>query len=182
MDQKINIITRPYKKADFTREYELGYQFYTDDEIFENYNCFFKKLPSVYKNLISQNFPLIKEDIDFMKGCDCILVTIHKTEVYEPWHFPFNAKIFYLKTNAENSNNMYNILSIEESLAYSDYYWKNQQIEFNSVIYQIMSLRELSLGFLTNHIPVLKYSYKLIAERLQGYWGLRTMPTRIDIY
>lgn len=127
----------------------------------KNLKIFFENLPHVYYDLLSQNFPLLKDKLPPFGGATKILIV-----------FDVNIQIFYLKSKEEedikieifpkSENRVPDIFSIDFE----------KGVKFDGRKYDMISASTKALSFIYEELPMFNYVYKMLDDSLKTYFAV----------
>ena len=133
---------------------------------------FFENLPHVYYDLLSLNFPLLKDNLPIFRGVSRILIAFDVNEKYTTHHDAPKIQIFYLKNREESGikievfpkseNRVPDVLSIDFE----------KGIDFDGRKYEIISAYIQALNFMCEDLPMFNYVYKMLGKSIKSYFAV----------
>ena len=133
---------------------------------------FFENLPHVYYDLLSLNFPLLKDKLSIFRGVSRILIAFDVNEKYTMHHDVPKIQIFYLKNREESGikievfpkseNRVPDVLSIDFE----------KGVDLDGRKYEIISAYIQALNFMCEDLPMFNYVYKILENSLKTYFAV----------
>ena len=137
----------------------------------KNLKIFFENLPQVYYDLLSQNFPLLKDKLPPFGGASKILIVFDVKVEYTSHHDASKIQIFYLKSRKESGIKIEVFPKSEKGVpeAFSIDFEKGVEIDGRK--YEIISASTGVLNFIYEDLPVFNYVYKMLEDCLKNYFA-----------
>ena len=152
------------------KDYSIAF---SPEAIEKNLKTFFEEnLPQVYHDLLSTNFPLLKDKIPPFGGASKVLIAFEVKEEYTSHHDAPKIEILYLKNREESGINI-NVFPKSEKRVpgvFSIDFEKG--MEFNGRKYDIISASTEVLNFIYEDLPMFNYAYKMLEDCLKTYFAV----------
>ncbi len=136
--------------------------------------AFFENLPHVYYDLLSLNFPLLKDKLSIFRGVSRILIAFDVNEKYTMHHDVPKIQIFYLKNREESGikievfpkseNRVPDVLSIDFDF--------EKGVDLDGRRYEIISAYIQALNFMCEDLPMFNYVYKMLGKSIKSYFAV----------
>ena len=132
---------------------------------------FFENLPYVYYDLLSLNFPLLKDNLPIFRDVSRILIAFDVNEEYTTHHDAPKIQIFYLK-NREESGIKIEVFPKSENrvpdMLSTDFDFE-KGVDLDGRKYEIISAYIQALNFMCEDLPMFNYVYKMLEDSLKTY-------------
>jgi len=172
--EKINKVYVPHDFSRIQGRSGLIWNVFSPHDLEANLKIFFDNLPEVYEEIVSNNFPMIKEKIKMFYGASKTIVTFDAKDIYESHQDSPSYKLFHLK--AENPNRAYEIQvykegddSLPENLLERN---PRDKFEINGIKYNLVAYRHGILHFIFDDLPMFNFVYGLITDNLKEYFNV----------
>lgn len=153
-------ITRPYNPKDFHRlKNSRVREVFSKKDAEQNVKTFFENLPSVYKTILGNNFPILKNELSLFSKADKIIIT--------PTY-----KMFYLKSGNKNVGRSIEVLTNKQTEEFNNFDWEKREIDYQKNKYKVVSVRSSVLDFINEDTPMLDFVYHLLDDRLKEYFKI----------
>jgi hypothetical protein len=167
-------IIRPYAPKDYSRLEKLGgwiWNVFSPETLEKNLRVFFENLPTAYNQIISTNFPDIKDDLSLFNNVSLEVVLFSAKE--EAKAFTDGPIIGFFGLSSPDENKQKIILSRRESageLANLSLKKFRENIVFDGKKYTVSSASEGVLDFIFDDTPMLNFVYHLIKNYLKDHF------------
>jgi len=168
-NQGVTKIERVYLPKDYSR-LRRGNEIWnllSPEAVEKILKTFFENLPHVYYDLLSLNFPLLKDNLPIFRGVSRILIAFDVNEKYTTHHDAPKIQIFYLKNREESGikievfpkseNRVPDVLSIDFE----------KGVDLDGRKYEIISAYIQALNFMCEDLPMFNYVYKMLEDSLK---------------
>lgn len=175
-NQGVKKIERVYFPKDYSR-LRRGNEIWNllSPEAVEKFlKTFFGNLPHVYYDLLSLNFPLLKDNLPIFRGVSRILIAFDVNEEYTTHHDAPKIQIFYLKNREESGikievfpkseNRVPDMLSIDFDF--------EKGVDLDGRKYEISSAYIQALNFMCEDLPMFNYVYKMLGKSIKSYFAV----------
>ena len=153
-------ITRPYNPKDFHRlKNSKVREVFSKKDAEQNLKTFFENLPSVYKTILGNNFPILENELSLFSKADKIIVT--------PTY-----KMFYLKSGNKNVGRSIEVLTNKQTEEFNNFDWEKREIDYQKNKYKVVSVRSSVLDFIYEDTPLLDFVYHLLDDRFKEYFKI----------
>ncbi|MGD0159631.1 MAG: DUF4365 domain-containing protein [Candidatus Bathyarchaeia archaeon] len=166
-------IARPYERKDFSRARELGnwvWNVFSPEALERNLGIFFDNLPTVYNQIISTNFPNVK-DLSLFDNATLEAVLFSAKKEVKAFTDRPTVEFFGLSCPTDNEQRIF--LSRKESagelanISFRDF---GKTVVFKGKSYTMTSARQCALDFIFEDTPMLDFVYGLIEEYLKEHF------------
>lgn len=160
-------ILRPYTKKDLLRlnnTNTLIFNTFSKKDLEKNVKTFFQYFLDEYKTIIQNNFPLMKEELDFFGEANLILINT-KTKGNYKHDEELTITFYYLKSieNKTEKEIIYNH-NIDNNLT------PNKVISINDNRYKILKTSNQNLSFIFEDTPMHSFIYCFLEEELEKHF------------
>jgi len=175
-NEGITNIKRIYRKQDFNRlrkcKSHLKWNVYSVADLEENLKIFFKNLPTAFNDVINENFPLLKKEMDFFKKFNRILVVFDAKEKYENGESPI-VKIYYLVDPDEKSDKIDIYKEGEKEIPKVIYSVFGGMLKLNGKMCKVIEWdTDANFHFIFDEIPLSNYIYHILEKRFEEYFKI----------
>lgn len=167
-------IFRPYAPKDYSRLEKSGgwiWNVFSPEMLEKNLRVFFENLPTAYNQIISTNFPDIKDDLRLFDNVTLEVVLFSAKE--EAKAFTDQPIIGFFGLSSPDQNKQKIILSRRESageLANLSLEKFRENIVFDGKNYVMISASEGVLDFIFDDTPMLSFVYHLIENYMKNHF------------
>ncbi len=171
--QKGKDVQRPYIPKDFTRLVGKAgwvWSVFSKKDADRNLQIFFENLPQVYQLLIHNNFPFMGKELSLFGEATTIAVSWTVREEYQGYESGPIYNIFYLISEQDTPPHIITNLTDEESRLLFNFDFKKPDIDLRGRKYKVVSYTSGVLDFLYESTPMLNFIYRIVKERLKGYF------------
>lgn len=171
----IKEIDRVYAPRDYSRlkrDVRWIWNDFSSDAVKRNIKIFFDNLPKVYADLVSHNFPEIKEELPLFEDVTRVIVIFNVREEYKSFQDSPKIQFFYL--NSENQDSLeievYKEGENKELPKISDENFE-KDVKINGRNYKLISMSIGILDFIYEDLPMFNFVYKILEENLKRYFN-----------
>lgn len=169
-EQNIQEIGRVYLKKDWGRCKKWVFDVYSPEVLAKNLEIFFTNLPNVYEDIISNNFPDIKEKLPLFRNADKIIIIYSCKEQYENGEHP-SLTTYFLKSEQPEKEMISLYKEGEITMpTFQQIREMGGQIELGANTYKLISMSNQVLRFIYDDLPMLDYIYNMIEENIKHYF------------
>jgi hypothetical protein len=148
----------------------LIWNVHSPEAVKNNLKIFFDNLPTVYDELILQNFPKIKDKLPLFRDVAKVIIIFKVKEEYKSFKDSPQIKSFYLSDGSKDH--------LEFEIYESD---ENKQIEstldtglmkdinLSGKQYKLISTSVSILDFIYEDLPMFNFIYKILEENIKNY-------------
>ena len=166
-------ITRPYNPKNFHRlKNSMVWEVFSKKDAEQNLKTFFENLPSVYKTILGNNFPILKNELSLFSKADKIIVTFAVKDEYKSFQDRPSYKMFYLKSENENVERSIVVLTNKQTEEFNNVDWEKREIDYQKNKYKVVSIRSSVLDFIYEDTPMLDFVYHLLDDRLKEFFKI----------
>ena len=164
-------VDRLYKKADRSRIAKVGSHWIWDEfskqDAETNLRTVFDNLPDAYAQIVRNNFPTLKEELDLFEQANAIYVSADIKDTYTDFTSGPTYRMYYVH---ESGRKKRSIEFIDETSAqkYEELVWSKEKRA--NAPYQLISANHSSLDFLYSDTPLLDLIYNILTTRLKNYF------------
>lgn len=173
--QNLSEIDRIYHPPDYSRlkKGDSSYNAYTQEEIKENIEIFFKNLPDIYQQILDINFPIFSKNLPLFNGATTILIELDLKESYSRDFLESPAAIIYgLKRDAEKELRIIYYEKSENKMPpRPNTELREEGVEFDGKLYEIASWQWTRLDFIFKDSPLLNYVYNMLWGNLNEHFN-----------
>jgi hypothetical protein len=171
-NQGVKKIERVYFPKDYSRlRSSFVWNLLSPEAVEKILKTFFENLPQVYEDLLSQNFPLLKDKLPPFGGASKILIVFDVKEVYTSHHDLPKIEIFYLKSREESGIKIEVFPKSERRVPDVFSIDFESGVEFDGRKYEIISASTKALNFIYEDLPMFNYVYKMLEDCLKNYFA-----------
>lgn len=172
--QGVEKIERVYLQKDFSRfggKTGWIWNVFSPDVIEKNLIAFFRNLSKAYDQVVTLNFPKIKEDLPIFGAASKTIVLFDVKENYKALRDAPSIEFFHLKTDEPDDYDI-ELYRKDKGPGLS---WKclGKKIEIAKKEYTMISGRSSILDFIYDDLPMFNFIYELLKENLKGYFKMR---------
>jgi len=168
-------IDRIYSPKDYSRLRESGgwvWNLLSPYAVENNLKIFFDNLPKVYNDVVSENFPDIREELPLFGDASRVIVLFSVNEEYKEFRDRPKIDIYYLR--AEDQDEL--VIEIhrkEKSKELPDLSWEylGKDIKINGKKHRLISGSVGVLDFIYDEFPMLNFVYKILERNLERYFS-----------
>jgi hypothetical protein len=163
-NQGVTKIERVYLPKDYSR-----FKILSPEAVEKNLKTFFENLPHAYYDLLSLNFPLLKDKLLLFGGASRILIVFDIKEEYTSHHYSPKIQIYCLKSREESGIKIEVFPKSERRVpdVFSIDFEKG--MEFDGRRYDIISA---CTKVLSEELPMFSYVYKMLEDSLKNYFAM----------
>ena len=170
-NQGVTKIERVYLPKDYSglRRGNEIWNLLSPEAVEKNLKIFFENLPHVYYDLLSLNFPLLKDKLPPFGGASRILIVFDIKEEYTSHHNSPKIQIYCLKSREESGIKIEVFPKSEKRVpdVFSIDFEKG--MEFDGRKYDIISA---CTKVLSEELPMFSYVYKMLEDSLKNYFAV----------
>ncbi len=167
-------ITRPYNPKDFHRfKNSMVWEVFSKKDAEQNVETFFENLPSVYKTILGNNFPILKTELSLFSKADKIIITFAVKDEYKSFQDRPTYKMFYLKYENKNVERSIEVLTDKQAEEFNNFDWEKREIDYQKNKYKVVSICSSVLDFIYEDTPMLDFVYHLLDDRLKEYFKIQ---------
>ncbi len=173
--REIKDINRVYSPKDYSRLKDGSgwiWNTFSPDAVKNNLRIFFDSLPKVYSELMSHNFPEIKEKLLLFKGISKVMIKFDVKEEYKSFQDSPKIQFFYLSDGSKDGLEVeiYEEGENEEVPEISHENFK-KEVKTNGKKYKLISMSTGILDFIYDDLPMFNFIYKILEENLKSYFN-----------
>jgi len=157
---------------------------YTPDEIEKKVNFFFQNLPKVYELIVDNHFSEFAENLLFFNGSTTLLIELDLKDQESRNLFDFHyITIYGLQNDEEKELNIQIFSKSQNKMPPRPNPELNKNgLEFNGKQYKIVYWIWRRLDFLFKDLPILRFAYEMIIEKLLHYKKIHDIFNFIRIF
>jgi hypothetical protein len=174
--KKLNLpVARVYRKPDFSRlssRAGLVWNKYSKKDAEHNFRIIIENLQMAYEAVRGNNFPTLKEELDFFGDSDRLFVHFTAKENYEGNDVGPIYKMYFTRSNVTQTEKTVELIDAERTSSLDKLFWESAK-ENRGVGdgFMLLSAFEGLLDFLYQDTPLLNLIYELMGRRLKEYFG-----------
>jgi len=172
-EKGIEYIERIYSPKDYSRNQNLSWVWNTlsPKAVKTNLEIFFSNLPKVYEDIVSQNFPELRNNLPLFKNASRVIMIYNVKESYRSFEDHPRMATLYLD-NESNGNPILELYEEGENIALPkiNEVFSFKMLEINGDNYNKFSSSIEILDFIYDDQPMLNYVYNELKNNLNNYF------------
>jgi len=169
--KNIKEVDRPFAQKDYSRLGKSGgwvWNVFSPDVVEKNLKTLFRNLPLVYKDIVSQNFPSLANELPMLGDTTKLIVVFDAKETYNsPNDFP-SIELYYLRGGSKEDLAIAVYRKGGEPNVSPEQLGKT--ITLDGKNYTLPSMSRAILNFIFEDTPTLNFVYKILEENLKNYF------------
>jgi len=169
----ISIVKRVYIKKDFSRLGKVDYVWnvYSLNNLEKNLKIFFENLPGVFDDIVTENFPKLKEEVHYFKGFNKLIIIFEGKEKYQTSSDSPKLKHYCIINPKEKKPNVK--VYREGTKQIKEKHTKEGMfVQIDNKTYKLNSFAHSVLNFMFDDTPMLNYVYELLMDDMKKYFEI----------